>query len=268
MSKAKTKVPDEPVVRLFEYGTMQSGERWHSLLRDATFIGTAVTSPEFHLRDIGGYPIMTTGGVTAVHGELYELDCNTLRLTDMHHDHPRWHCRTTIKLANGASAQAYIQTAECVEHRPLIESGSWKALCDAYNRDITVSLKIAELSVREALDAALAGPVRSWATVNAFRARPVLPGASQLPEGVHFVLELVERDTDRQISLRDQWGYALSRLMVDYPRNFNELRQAQGSAVTGDILIQLAAFGRIKHGLGQDGYAEVRTGLALPIEVS
>ena len=92
------------------------------------------------------------------------------------------------------------------------------------------------------------GGIQYWARVVAFWT----PARSGTPDecgtDVPLVCDLVELESAEQISLRDQWATGLRLMAERYPRKFAELVDGTGDATTGDVLIQLAAFGELRYG--------------------
>ena len=118
---------NEPsLVRIFVYGTLMRGERYHHLLAKAHYLGPARTEPAFELVDLGTYPAMVPGGHTAVWGELYAVDAPTLATVDELEEHPRFYHRQPIRLEDGAEALAYLLSTAQVRGYPRIPSGDWR----------------------------------------------------------------------------------------------------------------------------------------------
>ena len=71
----------------FVYGTLKRGYGNNRILQQsstAQFVEEAVTAPEFNLYHLGGFPGVTEGGDTAVHGEIWSVqDDETKRRLDM-----------------------------------------------------------------------------------------------------------------------------------------------------------------------------------------
>ena len=63
-----------------------------------------------------------------------------------------------------------------------------------------------------------------------------------------LVCDLIERDSGEHFSLHGQWAIGLRLMAERYPRNFAELVSGTGDCTTGDVLIQLAAFGELRYG--------------------
>ena len=117
---------DESKIRVFAYGTLQRGEYNHRIIRGATYVGEARTAPHFTLYDLGPFPALVAAGSTAVLGEVYELDTETLDRLDQLEGTPRFYRRVTVELDDGAVAEAYVQRLDQVQGRSKIASGSWR----------------------------------------------------------------------------------------------------------------------------------------------
>jgi gamma-glutamylcyclotransferase (GGCT)/AIG2-like uncharacterized protein YtfP len=110
---------------LFVCSATMQGEEHHQLLAQATLLGRVKTPPEYDLVDLGQSGSLVAGGRTEVTGELYTVDAATLAALDVHEGHPVLHTRTTITLADGREAQAYLLHFEQVRGRRRIRSGDW-----------------------------------------------------------------------------------------------------------------------------------------------
>lgn len=111
---------------VFVYGTLLSGEPNHRLLSRAKRLGEVRTLPLFELRSLGAFPGLIALGNTAVLGELYEVDVETLRSLDALEGHPSFYHRACVALENGALVEAYLLRPSQVRHMPVIVSGSWR----------------------------------------------------------------------------------------------------------------------------------------------
>ena len=114
---------------LFVYGTLKHGQRNHGLMREARFLGVAVTAPEYTLLDLGPFPGMIEDGTTAVHGELYEVRPGLLAKLDRHEGVPRLYVRSEIQMMDGGGVESYL----LVDHDRImrgiaLESGEWKSI--------------------------------------------------------------------------------------------------------------------------------------------
>jgi gamma-glutamylaminecyclotransferase len=116
-------------VRIFVYGTLLRGERYHDVLGGAALVSVGRTAPGFQLVDLGEYPALVRGGEGSVVGEVYDVDDATLAALDQLEDHPRLYQRTSLVLAVGGvggAVEAYLLSAERAAGLPTIESGSWR----------------------------------------------------------------------------------------------------------------------------------------------
>ncbi len=116
----------ETTSRLFVYGTLLSGERDHSLLKGSWRLDVASTEPVFELHDIGAYAAMVPGGRTAILGELYALDLQTLAAIDVRRQVPILFQRVQIRLADGSQAGSYVMDPEQVRGRRRLGHGDWR----------------------------------------------------------------------------------------------------------------------------------------------
>ena len=73
---------------LFVYGTLKKNCKGHHLLYRAKFIDYAVTSDKYALF-LDEYPLVVKQRkVSKIHGEVYLIDENLLRLIDEYEEHP------------------------------------------------------------------------------------------------------------------------------------------------------------------------------------
>ena len=117
--------PSEPL-RLFDYGSLMSGERDHALLASAKLLGPARTRPEFHLVDLGVYAALVPGGDVSVVGELYLVDRKACFAIDVHKQCSVLYERIIIQLDDGSSAHAYVMPEERVRGKRRLKGGSWR----------------------------------------------------------------------------------------------------------------------------------------------
>src|SRR5262249_46638083 len=98
----------EPLLaRVLVYGSLLRGEGNHHVLARARFVRAATTSAAFELYDLGYFPGLVAGGVTAVKGEVYDVDPETLERLDRLEGHPSFYRRRPIALEDGTLVQAY-----------------------------------------------------------------------------------------------------------------------------------------------------------------
>jgi gamma-glutamylaminecyclotransferase len=114
-------------VQVMVYGTLMRGERNHPQMTGARFVCAARTAARFTLVDRGAFPALVQGGATSVRGELYEITAAHLARLDWFEGVPRLYERKTIRLADGARAQAYVQPEASLRTRDVIVSGDWRA---------------------------------------------------------------------------------------------------------------------------------------------
>ena len=110
-NKKRGKAPSGTTI-LFVYGTLKRGQRNHFLMREARFLGEAITAPQYTLLDLGSFPGMIPGGSTAVHGELYEVGLELLARLDRHEGVPRLYVRASLLLNYGKHAESYFLVDE------------------------------------------------------------------------------------------------------------------------------------------------------------
>ena len=112
---------------VFVYGTLLRGEVNHRLLKDAEFVGGAVTAPEYELIDLGAFPGMVAGGDTAIRGEVFRVNYETLKALDRLEGHPRFYRRVPLKLEGFGATEGYLFPGNRVNGYKCIESGDWRA---------------------------------------------------------------------------------------------------------------------------------------------
>ncbi len=131
------KVPDDiaamaaeeqgpPVERVFVYGTLKRGHGNHRLLErgGARYVGEARVSGTMH--DIGGIPAVGLSGRGTVHGEVYELDAETLARLDRLEGTPTFYQRTRVRMSTGTEAWIYVMNSNRLATRERVASGRWE----------------------------------------------------------------------------------------------------------------------------------------------
>jgi len=69
--------------RLFVYGTLKRGQPRAHYLRNETFLGKAVTCPQYRLVNCGDYPgLVSSDAGIAIQGELWEVSRRCLQILD------------------------------------------------------------------------------------------------------------------------------------------------------------------------------------------
>ena len=114
--------PAEPSL-LFVYGTLLRGQRNHSSLAAAQYLGRVRTAASYTLVSLGPFPALREGGSAAVEGELYEVDPAILAALDRLEGHPDFYRRGTVLLADGRASVTYFLPAE--SHPDAEEIDSW-----------------------------------------------------------------------------------------------------------------------------------------------
>jgi gamma-glutamylcyclotransferase (GGCT)/AIG2-like uncharacterized protein YtfP len=113
--------------RVFVYGTLMRGGRYHGLLARARHLGAARTTSGYRLYDLGPYPAMIREGDGVVTGELYEVDAATLVELDRLEGHPDLYLRQTVELDGGEVVTTYLFVdATELRRSPVILSGNWR----------------------------------------------------------------------------------------------------------------------------------------------
>ena len=117
--------------RVFVYGTLKSGRRNNTMLRDngAVLLGTADVKGAYRLFDLGWFPGMVEDvkfkdGI--VKGEVWRCSQEVLAYLDILEGHPQFYKREKIKTQHG-KAWAYMLPLSYVEKLKPIESGEWTA---------------------------------------------------------------------------------------------------------------------------------------------
>lgn len=124
-NKKRGKAPSGITV-LFVYGTLKRGQRNHRLMREARYLGEAVTAPQYTLLNLGPFPGMITGGTTAVHGELYEVGPKLLARLDRHEGVPKFYIREAVNLDKTDKAESYfLIDPDRIAQGIIVETGFW-----------------------------------------------------------------------------------------------------------------------------------------------
>jgi len=113
---------------MFVYGTLLRGERWHSYLAGARFLGAVATAPAYSLYDMGAvdYPALVAQGATSVAGELYEVSAAIVAALDELEESPEYYYRAEILLADGRRAEGYLLPEGRLDGAKLIPGGCWR----------------------------------------------------------------------------------------------------------------------------------------------
>ena len=111
--------------QVFVYGTLKQGGQLHRALEESEFIGEAVTDPEFTMINLGWYPGVLHVGETKIHGEVFNIDDDTLKALDRIEGYPSLYDRKFVNTSLG-EAIMYIYNKDNVrDNVPTIPSGVW-----------------------------------------------------------------------------------------------------------------------------------------------
>lgn len=109
-------------MRVFVYGTLRRGANNHHWLEGARYLGQCRTAPRYRLLDLGAYPMLVTGGRTAVVGEVYAISRRLLARLDVLEDYPREYSRTLMGTPWGR-AWVYLRSSPPPGRR--LPGGDW-----------------------------------------------------------------------------------------------------------------------------------------------
>ncbi len=112
--------------RVFVYGTLLRGQVNNDLLAGAACLGSHRTAAAFTLYNLGTYPGLVRGGVTAVVGEVYRVDGATLRRLDELEEYPRLYGRFLMSTSYGATWIYHYRGG--IQGCQVIRSGDWRDL--------------------------------------------------------------------------------------------------------------------------------------------
>lgn len=85
----------------------------------------ARTPRAYTLVDLGCYPGLLAGGITAVRGEIYSVDAHTLARLDALEDHPDVYVRSPLELPRWPDVEVYLIRPEYAKNAPTVASGIW-----------------------------------------------------------------------------------------------------------------------------------------------
>lgn len=110
---------------VFVYGSLKKGFGNHRLLAESQMVDNHVTEPKFSMYSLGAFPCVVPRGDTAIHGELYAVDDETLRRLDALEGVPNFYQRHTINTMYGDAIMYVINKGREAEDRK-IYSGVWE----------------------------------------------------------------------------------------------------------------------------------------------
>ncbi len=113
---------------VFVYGTLRTNHsNWRNFLAPARGV-TATTAPKYTMREWGGFPAVYANGETAITGEIFAADHETLTHLDRLENHPNWYKREEIEVTdsdgNTVTAWMYVMPQSKTQGE-VIESGDW-----------------------------------------------------------------------------------------------------------------------------------------------
>jgi gamma-glutamylaminecyclotransferase len=122
-------------MRVFVYGTLRSGYSNHyRCLRTATFVGQATTSERYTMIDVGFPVLLTPGQGHPVHGEVYEVDADTVERLDMLEGKGRMYDRVRkyVRMSSGELVRLYYYVG-CADFWDARNGNPVKATAGAYD---------------------------------------------------------------------------------------------------------------------------------------
>ena len=111
--------------KVFVYGTLCREGCSHHLIEHCQFIKEAKTHSRYQLYTRGWFPSMTIDESLAggVYGEVYEVPDEYLPTLDRYEGAPNFFYRSSVELADGDTAIAYLMDDRSMSKR--IPSGRW-----------------------------------------------------------------------------------------------------------------------------------------------
>ena len=114
--------------KLFVYGTLKRGGCRHGPLATQRCLGPAKTTTTYALHDLGDYPglVPCPEGGTAVHGELYEVDCSLVGWLDAKEGSPDWFKLEPVEVVGVEGVVwGYLYQGDPAG-KPRLEAGVWR----------------------------------------------------------------------------------------------------------------------------------------------
>ena len=119
-------MPKKETYNIFVYGTLMQGERAHSYLADAKFIGE-YRLKDYALYNLGWYPGIRPKKDSSVIGEVYEIDAGMLLRMDAYEGEGHLYHRTTVIVENPdgrINTLIYVYAHEI--RSGIVEGGDWR----------------------------------------------------------------------------------------------------------------------------------------------
>jgi hypothetical protein len=113
---------------------------------------------------------------------------------------------------------------------------------------VDVSITIPSAAILDTIVSGAQRGIQGWGNVATFWI-PARGGLTDEPGAdLHLVCDVVERATGNRIPLKGRWRDALCLMAERYPCRFADLIASRADHTTGNVLIQLAAFGEVRYG--------------------
>jgi gamma-glutamylcyclotransferase (GGCT)/AIG2-like uncharacterized protein YtfP len=106
------------------YGSLRQGFGNNRWLADSKYLTTEVTSPDYEMYSLGGFPFIMPDGKTAITIEVYEVDEQVMNRLDQLEGYPTFYDRKQIETTQG-DAWIYFMYSR-YRGAELVESGDWK----------------------------------------------------------------------------------------------------------------------------------------------
>jgi len=113
---------------VFVYGTLKAGHGNHRLLENSKLLHEATITGK--MVSLGGFPCVSTNGDNQIHGEVYEVDDQTLGHLDHLESNGSFYTREIVNSSKGPVWVYLIQDEGYYQTRPLIRNGVWRGAMD------------------------------------------------------------------------------------------------------------------------------------------
>ena len=114
---------------IFVYGSLKEGFWSHDRYikeNNGEYKGTHITKPDYTMISFGRFPGVYLGGDTAIYGEVYEINGDTIRDIDQLEGYPRFYERFQIPTIFG-KAWMYVLASPTdeIKSKRKVEDGVW-----------------------------------------------------------------------------------------------------------------------------------------------